>query len=168
MLERLLNTDGRVSFGKWSFACGILACLAFFAVSYIIRAGLLLGGKVLSAMNQLGMVRHERSYIAELTPNGVFAVNDANAVVWLTCLAFILAALGVGLALYAEYKRESTLYASAGFMVATLGIGLLYPLVMVAVQAAGAVALIVIRQYRARTGPAASPDENAGFLASGR
>jgi hypothetical protein len=169
MFKRLFGADESNSFGKSSFACAAIACVLFLALWYVDRAGFaLMGGKLLNALNQLGLVRQERSYLAELRPVGFFSVNDTNAVVWLTCIAFIFSALGMVLALYADYRRESTRYASAGFIVATIGIGLVYPMAMVAAQAAGAIALIAIRQCRRRTSVAAPPDENAAFLPSGR
>lgn len=169
MLKRLLGAGKRVSLGKLSFASALVACSLFLALWCVHRAGgVLFGGKLLNALNRLGMVRQERSYIAEFRPSGVFALNDSNAVVWLTWFAFILAGLGLVLALYADCKREPTLYPSAGFIVATLGIGLLYPLIMVATQAAGAIALIGIRKHRTRTDRTTLPDKNSGFRASER
>lgn len=167
MLKRLLGAGERVSLGKLSFASALVAFSLFLALWCVHRAGgVLFGGKLLNALNRLGMVRQERSYIAELRPSSVFALNDANAVIWLTCLTFILAGLGLVLALCSEYKRESTLYASTGFIVATLGIGLLYPLVMVTTQTAGAIALVGIRKHRTRNDRTALPDKNSGFRAS--
>ncbi|CAN7316293.1 hypothetical protein [Polaromonas sp. LjRoot131] len=136
----------RMSFGKLSFACAFTAFALFFALSCINRIGVLFGGNILRALNQLGLVRQEKTYLAELKPSSIFALNDANAVLWFTCLAFILAGLGIALALHANYKHESTLYASAGFIVATLGVGLLYPWAMVLTQALGVIALISIRR----------------------
>ncbi|WP_411886807.1 hypothetical protein [Polaromonas sp. YR568] len=161
MFKRIFGTGESVSFGKLSFAGALIACALFLVVSYINRFGVLFGGNILRMLDQLGLVRKERSYLAELKPSTVFALNDANAVLWFTWLAFIFAGLGVVLALYADYKRESTLYASAGFMVATLGIGLLHPLLMVAVQATGAVSLIAIRGTRGWTSRQVVLDESA-------
>lgn len=112
--------------------------------------GVLFGGNILRALNQLGLVRQEKTYLAELKPSSIFSLNDANPVLWFTCLALILAGLGIALAFHANYKRESTLYASAGFIVATLGVGLLYPWAMVTTQALGVIALISIRRSSPR------------------
>lgn len=161
MLKGIFGVGEKVSFGKSSFACALIACALFLVVSHANRMGVLFGGNILRALNQLGMVQKERSDVAELKPSSLFALNDANAVLWFTWLAFILAGLSIALALYANHKRESTLYASAGFILATLGIGLIYPWVMVTVQAAGAIALIAIRKQYALPGRPASEDENA-------
>lgn len=163
MLKKVTDTAERASLGKLSFACAFTACALFLALSYVNRKGVLFAGNILNTLDQLGLVRQEKSYLAELKPSSVFALNDANAVMWFTWLAFILAALGVVLALYADHKRESTLYASAGFIVATLGVGVLYPWIMVTAQAAGGIALMAIRKQRSPPSQPVGEDENAGL-----
>ncbi len=150
MLKKASAAGESVSFGKLSLACAFTAFALFLALSCVNRMGVLFGGNILKALNQLGLVRQEKTYLAELKPSSIFALNDANAVLWFTCLAFILAGLGITLALHANYKRESTLYASAGFIVATLGVGLLYPWAMVLTQALGVIGLISIRRSSPR------------------
>ena len=163
ILKTIIDATKRVSWGKRSFACAFIACALFLALSYVNRKGVLFAGNILNTLDQLGLVRQEKSYLAELKPSSVFALNDANAVIWFTWLAFILAALGVVLALYADHKRESTLYASAGFIVATLGVGVIYPWIMVMAQAAGVIALIAIRKHRSLPDRLVDEDEKAGL-----
>jgi hypothetical protein len=139
-------------FGILSLVCAIAACCMCVVLSYIASFGVLRGGVVLKVMGRIGLVRSQRSYIAELKPVGIFTLDDVNVMYWLTGVAFLITLLAVVLALFAEYKCESTLYFAAGFIVATVGIGLLQPLVMVIVQILGAVAMFEIRRrYACKT-----------------
>jgi hypothetical protein len=131
-------------FGMFSLVCGASACLLFLSLAYLGRLGQLVGGNILTALDRLGLVSHERTYIVEMKSSSVFSLNDANAVIWITWLACVLGIAAVALAFFAEYKRESTLYLSAGFVVATASSALLSPLAMLLVQTIGAIAIIGI------------------------
>ncbi len=134
-------------FGLFSLACGLLACVAFAALSRIDRLHQIKGGNLLAVFNWLGLVKEERSYIVEMKPSSVLALNDANAVLWLGWLACACVFANAVLSLHAESRREETLYLAAGFAIATAGIGFLNPLAMVAVQLMGWFALLVVRRF---------------------
>jgi len=151
MFKRIVGAIRRVSFGKLSFACAFISCTLFTILLHIKRIGVLFGGNILKTLDRLGLVRQEGNHLAEIKPSSIFALNDANAVLWFTWIALVLAELSVLLALYADYKREPTLYASAGFVVATLGVGLLYPGIMVVAQAVGIIVLLSMRKRRVQT-----------------
>ncbi|MES2944842.1 MAG: hypothetical protein V4772_18395 [Pseudomonadota bacterium] len=130
------ETHGTKGFGFASFICGLAACIVFYALAYLAWLGPLPGGKVLSFFDYLGLVSHERTYLAELKPGSAFAFNDASVILFLKWLAFDMVILATTLALYAEYSREPTLYLSAGFILGTLSLVFVYPLATVAVQVA--------------------------------
>lgn len=137
-------------FGLISLLCGVSACFVFLSVAHVGRLReLVVGGYLLGALDWLGLVREERTYLVEMKPSSIFSLNDSNAFVWMTFLACLLACAAATLALVAEYKRESTLYLSAGFIVATAGAGLISPLGMVIAQALGVLAIIEIRRRHA-------------------
>lgn len=114
-------------FGLRSLLCGVIACLLFAALSHLARLGQLAGGNILRAFDQFGLVSKERTYIVEMKASSVFALNDGNAIIWLTWIAFALALLAIAFALYAEHKREATLYPSSGFIVGAMSLGLMHP-----------------------------------------
>lgn len=133
-----------------SLLCGISACFLFLSVAYVGRLReLVVGGYLLRALDWLGLVREERTYLVELKPSSIFSLNDSNAFMWMIALACLFACAAAAFALVAEYKRESTLYLSAGFIVATVGAGLVSPLGMVIAQALGVLSVIEIRRRHA-------------------
>lgn len=134
-------------FGLLSLVCGITSSSLFFAFSYFSLLGRLKGGNILSMLDRLGFINKERGYVAELRAGSVFAIDDANALLWLTWLAFILVFAAVALALYAKREGESTLYIAAGFIVATVGVGLVYPAIMLLIQVVGMLVFIRINSY---------------------
>jgi hypothetical protein len=136
-------------YGIISLGCGVSACLLFLCLAYISRLGPLIGGNVLKAIDWMGLVSQKRSYIVEMKPSSIFALNDANAVVWMTWLACVLTITAVSFALLAEYEKELTLYLSVGAVVATTSLGLLSPFGMVMLQAIGVLALCRIRRPNA-------------------
>jgi hypothetical protein len=96
----------------------------------------------------MGLVRHSSTGEPSLTEASIFAVNDENALVFLTSLAVALAVVGMVLALIAEYRREPTLYLSAGYTCGALALLLFKPLVGFASMVAGIVAIMVLRHDR--------------------
>ena len=139
---------------KTSLVCGSIACLLFTWVSHTTQLGFLYGGNMLGVLDRIGLVHTERSYIVEIKTNSLFALNDVNFFVWLTWLAYLLALMNVCLAIYAESKREVTLYIGAGFVTATVGICLLQPLLMLITWGIGTVILFSIRNGHAAEVPA--------------
>lgn len=133
-------------FGLSSLLFGLVACLVFYTVADLSKQNPLTGGKLLWIFDQMGLVSHERTYLAELKPSSIFAFNDTSAILFLKWFAFDLVILATTLALYAEYRRESTLYLSAGFILGTASLAFVYPLAMVAAQVAGVGFLFVIRR----------------------
>ena len=136
-------------FGLMAFSCGVSSCILFAGLLHVSRLGIIVGGVLLGFFDKLGFVSHEPQQFAEWKSSSVFSLNDANVILWLTWLAFASAFAAIFFALMAERKREDTLYLGAGFIIATIGIGLLYPMVMLASQAAGALVLGFIRRRSA-------------------
>lgn len=120
--------------------------MVFYEVAELSQLNPLAAGKVLWFFDYLGLVNHQRTYLAELKPGSVFAFNDASAILFLKWLAIDLVILATTLALYAEHRRESTLYLSAGFILGSASLAFVYPLAMVAVQLVGSGVLIAIRR----------------------
>jgi hypothetical protein len=137
-----------IRFGLLSTICGIASSGLFFVLAYFSRLSPLKGGKILQAFERFGLLSKERQYFSEFREGSVFSIDDANAILWLTWLAFALALIAIALALYAETKRESTLYIGVGFLVATVSVGLRYPLTMLFMQIMGMLAFQRIRNSR--------------------
>jgi hypothetical protein len=132
-------------FGWASLVCGAVTGVLFFVSAYLSRFGRPRTGYILQFLDRIGVVNKERSYIVELKASSIFSLNDVNAIAWLTWCAVVLAIAAVVLALYAEYEGETTLNLSAGFLIATISIGLLYPLAMLLVQVFGVLVLFYVR-----------------------
>lgn len=157
---RSLDTDDR--FGKLSLACGVCACMLFLVLAYVARLGVLYGGNLLRALDYVGWVRTQRTYIVELRASTVFSLNDANLVIWLTWLAFLLVLAAIAAALYARHNHEPTLYAAAGVTAATVGVGLLQPVAMLLFQAAAAGGLLWIKQRERQSWNPPTTDQTPG------
>jgi hypothetical protein len=138
-----------VRHGLLTLQCGVVAFLRFCFLAHRRRLGQLVGGKLLSVLDSIGLVRQQRSYIVEMKPRSILSLDDANEIVWMTWLACMLTGASIVLALLAEYRRESTLYLSAGFMVATAGAGLVSPFGMLVLRIVGFLALVIIRRQHA-------------------
>jgi hypothetical protein len=145
MFERVRRVPASV----FSFALGLLALATFLAVAYAALYAFHLNGFVLRLFASLGMVNTGPSYISELKPVTIFSFNDDNAMLWLQAFAFALAVLASGFAFWAEKKGEPTTYSSAGFVLATVGIWLIYPWVGLGAQLIGAIVLMRIRRVGA-------------------
>jgi hypothetical protein len=129
-----------------ALCCGLGALGAFVVLAYVARYAFHFNGFVLQFFENVGLVNSGPSYISELKQATVFSFDDKNAVLWLQVIAFALALAGAWFALWAEWNREPTTYSSAGFILATVGIWLLYPAVGLAVQLVGAALLVGIRR----------------------
>src|SRR5688500_14771379 len=84
-------------------------------------------GASLMWLAKMGLVKEpviSEPYLAEAS---IFAVNDANALVFLTATAMVLAGVAMVLAFVAEYRREPTLYLSAGYTCGALALWLYKP-----------------------------------------
>lgn len=135
-------------FGFLSSICGMASSCLFFVLAYFSYLSPLKGGRILHAFERLGLVSKERQYFSEFREGSVFSIDDANAILWLTWLASTLALIAITLALYAEAEGESTLYIGVGFLVATVSLGLSYPLAMLFIQILGMMAFKHIRSSR--------------------
>jgi hypothetical protein len=139
----------RVPASILAFSLSLLALIAFLVFAYVARYAFHLNGFVLQFFSNVGLVNTGPSYISELKPVNIFSFDDENAMLWLQVIAFALAALASGFAFWAEWKGEPTTYSSAGFVLATLGIWLLYPLVGLGAQLIGGALLLGIRRASA-------------------
>jgi len=96
----------------------------------------------------MGLVKQSSSGEASLTEASIFALNDGNALVFLMSLAVFLAAAAMVVALIAEYRREPTLYLSAGYTCGALALVQVKPLIGLAAMIAGVAAVVVLRHDR--------------------
>ena len=65
----------------------------------------------------------------EMTEISVFALNDEIAIGYLFLLAILLALFSISAALWAEYRREPTVFLSTGYICGTLSLILIRPLI---------------------------------------
>lgn len=137
-------------FGATSLWLGALSLVAAMVIFEIDRYSIFDPAArpvVLNVLDYLGVVREpDKSRQMMLTPAVITSVNDANAVGFLRLHVWWLAAWAIGIAIWAEFKKESTLYLSSGFIFGYLALLLLNPLVGMAALAVGAVAVVLLRQ----------------------
>ena len=60
--------------------------------------------------------------VPEMSDAGYLAVNDENAILFLTALSIVLAIVAMATAVWAEQRREPTLYPSVGYLCGSLAI----------------------------------------------
>jgi hypothetical protein len=105
-------------------------------------------GASLAWLTKMGLVRHASTSEPSITEASIFAVNDENALLFLISLSVVLAAIAMVLALVAEYRREPTLYLSAGYTCGALALFLFKPIIGFASMVAGIAAIMVLRHDR--------------------
>lgn len=81
----------------------------------------------------------------EMSDAGHFAINDENAILFLLTLSIVLALIAMVTAVWAEYRREPTLFLSAGYVCGVLAITQIWPLAGFVCAIAGAIAVLVLR-----------------------
>jgi hypothetical protein len=106
-------------------------------------------GMSLNWLTKMGLVTQPSTGgEASITETSIFAINDENALVFLTSLAIVLAVAAMALALVAEYRREPTLYLSAGYLCGALALLIFKPVIGFACMVAGTFAILMIRHTR--------------------
>jgi hypothetical protein len=131
-----------------SFLVGAVAAAMAATAAYLRSVHVPGSGASLNWLTKMGLVKQPSAGEASLTEASIFAVNDENALVFLTSLALVLAATAMVIALIAELRREPTLYLSAGFICGAVAILLFKLLIGLATMMVGIVALLVLRHDR--------------------
>jgi len=83
-----------------------------------------------------------------MTEMSIFALNDGRAIGFLFVLSVLLALVSLGAALWAEYRREPTLFPSAGYIFGVLSLALVRPIMGLVSAFFGIVAVLVLRYQR--------------------
>jgi hypothetical protein len=131
-----------------SFLVGVFAVFLTATATYV-RSMQIPGRSVsLDWLTKIGLVEQSRTGESSLTEASIFAINDENALVFLMSSAVLLAAVAMVIALIAEYRREPTLYLSAGYTCGVLALVLFKPLIGFVAIAVGFAAVAVLRQDR--------------------
>lgn len=91
--------------------------------------------------------------VPELTEANVFSINDGNAILFLFATALFLAVASMAFAIYAEYRRESTLYFSAGYVCGALAIFLIRPIAGLVSLIFGLIVVLIHRNQHDRSYP---------------
>ena len=107
-------------------------------------------GAVLAWLGRMGAVRQPAARVATLSQAGWFSVNDVNAIVWLLAAAVLLAVAAMGLAVAAEWRRESTLWLACGYVCGALALALLKPVAGFVALTGGVMLAVLLRQERAQ------------------
>lgn len=97
-------------------------------------------------------VAHNRivsiSGVPEMSDAGHFAINDENAILCLVALSAVLALIAMVTAIWAEHRREPTLYLSVGYICGALAIAQLWMLAGFVFGIIGVTAVLVLRHRR--------------------
>jgi hypothetical protein len=140
----------RKRLGLISFLAGAVA-LGIGATAAYARGSRLPGSSViLDWLAERGLVREYRHDVAipYVSQPTLFSITDGGAVVALTVLAILLAGAAMVVALTAEYRREHTLYLSAGYTCAALSLTFFRPLYFILAMIAGIAIVMVMRHGR--------------------
>jgi len=105
-------------------------------------------------LEKLGLVKPVVfvSGVPEMTEISAFSLNDGRAISMLLALSVVLALVSIGAVLLAEYRREPTLFPSAGYICGVLALALVWPLAGLVSAIAGIAALLVLRYQRESQG----------------
>ncbi|MCB4358181.1 hypothetical protein [Quatrionicoccus australiensis] len=88
--------------------------------------------------------------VPEMTDAGHFAINDENAILFLVALSVALALIAMGTAIWAECRREPTLYLSVGYICGVLAIAQVWLLASFVLGIIGVAAVLVMRHGQER------------------
>jgi len=88
--------------------------------------------------------------VPEMTDAGHFAINDENAILFLVALSAALALIAMGTAIWAEHRREPTLYLSVGYICGALAIAQVWLLAGFVFGIIGVGTVLVMRHGRER------------------
>jgi hypothetical protein len=125
-------------------------------------------GTILTWLDKLGLVRqsppeapsvivfdlpsHERLVsvggVPEMSDPGRFPVNDESAIVFLLAVGVALALVAMSSAVWAEYRREPTLYLSVGYICGVLAVAQVWLLAGLVAAIMGVAAVLVMRNRR--------------------
>ena len=135
-------------FGLTSLVLGGLAVPVAFSAEYARTSHIPGSGVILQWMASMDLVRQAPNSIATLSETSIFAINDQNAISLLLATAIILSVSSMGCALFAEFRREPTLYLSGGYICGALAIFLIKPSAGFISFMAGIAAVLVLRHGR--------------------
>jgi hypothetical protein len=150
--------------------CGAVAILLAGAAVHMRSIRVPGSGAVLTWLDKLGLVKQpppkapsvvvldlpssERlvgvSGVPALSDSGPFAVNDENAIVFLLVLSVTLALVAMAVAVWAEHRREPTLYLSVGYICGVLAIVQVWLLAGLVAAIVGVATVLVMRNQRER------------------
>ena len=105
-------------------------------------------GASLIWLTKMGLVNQFSEGERSLTTTSIFVVNDENALIFLTSLAVILSCVALILAFIAEWRREPTLYLSAGYTCGALALYQYQPSLGFVSMVAGIAVSMVLRHDR--------------------
>lgn len=88
------------------------------------------------------------SGVSEMSDAGNFAINDGNAILFLFALSVALACIAMGTAIWAEHRREPTLYLSAGYVCGALAVAQVWLLAGFVCGIVGVTAVLILRHQR--------------------
>ncbi|GHU04561.1 hypothetical protein FACS1894158_05130 [Betaproteobacteria bacterium] len=100
---------------------------------------------------KMGLARGQTvvvSGVPEMREMNPFAVNDENAILFLFFISMLLAALAITSALWAEYRRESGIFLSVGYICGALALFLIRPLFGLIACVFGIMAILLLRLQR--------------------
>jgi hypothetical protein len=104
--------------------------------------------RVLNWLDAYGLVPPpESTGIVELTNPSALLLTDEIAIQWLLTNSASFAVYAISFALWAEFKRESTLYAGAGFACGSSALLLHSPAGSMLAMIVGALSLGLLRRY---------------------
>ncbi|MCB4363914.1 hypothetical protein KIH07_09225 [Hydrogenophaga taeniospiralis] len=102
---------------------------------------------ILGLLDRMGLVNAPDMQAAVvLSPAYVTSINDSNAIEFLRLHVWWLGSWAIGVALWAESRKEETLYLSIGFLLGCLGVSLLNQTVGVIYLIFGGVMVSLIRR----------------------
>jgi hypothetical protein len=90
---------------------------------------------------------------SEMSDAGYFAINDGNAIGFLVALSVVLALIAMAAAIWAEHRREPTLYLSVGYICGALAVAQVWPLAGFVCAIVGVTAVLILRRQHGKTEP---------------
>ncbi len=138
-----------VRFGVTAMLLGAIAIVLVIVAQYAENSRGITSAYLLNWLDARGLVRSPNpGSVVEFGNPGLFLITDKGAIQWLLVYSMWFSVWSILLALWAEFKREDTLYLGAGFTLGVLAIELFSFQLSLLAMGIGAAAVIALRRKR--------------------
>jgi hypothetical protein len=131
-----------------SLFCGSLALVCSVGAWHATQVRMPGSAHILNWMDSHGLVHQpDPNRVSEIGNASIILITDGSAIQWLLLHSWWFAGVAMVLALWSDFRRESTLLSGSGFVCGALALLFTAPVAALAVSVAGMAALVWLRRW---------------------